>query len=73
VDGFLFKIADESVANLRGNQIRKEITVEENTLCEHYRNSEENSRVPLVKEKEKVHSLVLCLLQQVVDPAMVAL
>ncbi len=43
------------------------------TLSYHNGGLEESSRVPEFEGSEEVHALVLCLLQEGVDPAVVAL
>mmetsp|Transcript_1575 Transcript_1575/g.2183 ORF Transcript_1575/g.2183 Transcript_1575/m.2183 type:complete len:252 (-) Transcript_1575:39-794(-) len=73
VDGLLLEVANVAMAGRWSDHICQEVGIEEEALAESDEQSVEDSRIPELQEEEKVHALVLSLLQQVVDPAVVAL
>ena len=70
---FFFKISYKSVACRWSEQVGQEIAIEEDTLSSRNQYSVEDSWVSEPQEEEQVHSLVLCLLEQMMNPAVVAL
>ena len=67
----LFKVADKSVTFGRGQHIGEEVGIEEEALGHGNRQPEEYSRVSQFEEEEEVHALVLCLLKQMMNPAVI--
>ena len=73
VHGLLLKVADVAMARRGHQHIREEVRIEEHSLADCNTKSVQDSWVSKLEEKEQVHALVLCLLQQVMNPAMVTL
>ena len=67
----LFKVADKSVTFGRGQHIGEEVGIEEDALGHSNRQPEEYARVSQFKEEKEVHALVLCLLKQMMNPAVI--
>ena len=70
---FLFKVSYKSVASRWSEQVSQEVAIEEYTLSSSNQYSVKDSWVSEPQEEEQVHSLVLCLLKQMMNPAVVAL
>mmetsp|Transcript_16126 Transcript_16126/g.62892 ORF Transcript_16126/g.62892 Transcript_16126/m.62892 type:complete len:352 (+) Transcript_16126:85-1140(+) len=70
---FLLNVADESVAELGRAEVCEEKEVVEDALADHDAEAEERPGLLHGKERQQVHSLVLCLFQQCVNPPVVAL
>jgi len=73
MDSFLFEITYESMWEFGRNCIRNIEGCDKNSLSKADDNPCENTWVSHLHENEKVHSLVLGLLQQVVDPTIIML
>lgn len=69
----LLEVANKSMARRWRNHVRQEVPIEKDSLCCGDHESVEDPWVAQSQEKEEVHTFVLRLLQQVVDPAVVAL
>jgi len=57
----------------RSDHVGQEVGVEEDALANGDDQPVEDAGVPQLQEEEKVHTLILSLLEQVMDPAMVTL
>ena len=71
--GLFFEIADEPMAGRGSDHVGQKVRVEEDALGQSDNQSVNDSRISQLQEEEQVHALVLCLLKQVVDPAVVTL
>jgi hypothetical protein len=67
--GYL-QISDESVAEVRRDHVGEGEAGGEDPLCEDDACPEERAGPPQLQEGHQVHPLILCLLQQRVDPAL---
>mmetsp|Transcript_16146 Transcript_16146/g.36928 ORF Transcript_16146/g.36928 Transcript_16146/m.36928 type:complete len:261 (+) Transcript_16146:647-1429(+) len=72
LNGFLFKITDESVANLGIDHVREKEEVHEDSLGSQDRPSEDRAGLFDGDKGEQMHPLILSLLQKRVNPAMIA-
>ena len=73
VNCLFLQIANEAMAVGRGQKICNEVGIEEHSLrCSNHQ-AIQDAWVSELQEEEQMHALVLGLLEQMVDPAMVAL
>lgn len=72
-NGLLLKVADKSVADSRRHEVGHEEEVEEDTLSEKDHGSHEISRLVHLEEGQKMHSLVVGLLKESLNPSSVSL
>ena len=61
------------MARRRSDHVHQEVEIEETSLAKGDDQSVQDSWVSHLEEKEEMHTLVLSLLKQVMDPAVVAL
>ena len=73
VDGLLLEVAHEPVGEFWCEEIHKEIEVEEYCLGSSDSHSEHHSGTSHGQENEEMHTLILGLLEQVMDPSVVLL
>ena len=73
VNRLLLEVAHEPVAELRGDKVHQEIDVRKRDLGCRDEKLEEISRFSEMNEEEQMHSFVLCLLEQMVNPTMISL
>ena len=71
VDGLLLDVAHETVASLGADDVREEESVEHHALADEHHKTEDRARLLQLQECQKVHPLVLRLLQQGVDPTVI--
>lgn len=71
--GLLLEVADEAVAGARGHEVGEEHAVEEDALGAEDHEFHEPAGLGHLEECEEVHALVVGLLQQRLDPAVVPL
>ena len=69
-DSLLFQVTHEPVAEGRGQQVAEGEAKGEDPLGGEHGQPEELAGVPQLQEDHEVHPLVLCLLQEGVDPAL---
>lgn len=69
----LFEVTHEPVAEFWGDKVHQEIDVRKRDLGCCDEKLEEISRLSEMNEEEQMHSLVLCLFEQMVDPTMISL
>ena len=72
VNCLFLQVANESMAVGGRQKICNEVGIEEDSLRRSNHQAIQDAWVPQLQEKEQVHALVLSLLEQMVDPAMVA-
>lgn len=72
-DSFFFQIADEAMAGAWRDEVRDEEGVEPYTLRAEHHETHEPARLSHLEECEQMHALVVRLLEQRLDPAIVAL
>mmetsp|Transcript_13356 Transcript_13356/g.42591 ORF Transcript_13356/g.42591 Transcript_13356/m.42591 type:complete len:279 (-) Transcript_13356:188-1024(-) len=70
--GLLLEVAHEAVGSGGRGDVDEEVEVPEDSLGAEHGGAEDEAGLLHGQEGEQVHPLVLCLLQQGVDPAMVA-
>jgi len=68
---FFFKKADQTVAKTLRHQISQEVEIPEDTLCEDYSQSNENTWLFELDKHEKMSAFILCFFKQVVNYAMI--
>lgn len=73
VNGLLLKVADETVHDLGRQQVGDEKAVEEDSLCAKDHGLHEPARLAHLHEDEQVHALVEGLLEECLNPSIVAL
>ena len=73
VNSLLLEVANEAVANLGGEEVRDEHGVVEDALGTEDDESHEPARLVHLEEGEEMHSLVVGLLEEGLDPALVRL
>ena len=73
VYSLLFQVANPAVTPSWPEQIHQEIPIRNTYLRESKHNSERNSRVTHGQKQEEVHSLILGLLEEVMDPTVISL
>lgn len=71
--GLFLDIPDEAVACAWRDEVREEKGVKKDTLATEDHHSHEPTRLPEVKEGEKVETLVISLLEKSLDPGVVPL
>ena len=72
LDGFLFKVANKPMTELRVHKVGDEERVHENSLKTNDHSSFQKAWLPQVQEDNKMESLIISFLDQVVDPAIVS-
>ncbi|KXH63971.1 hypothetical protein CNYM01_13806 [Colletotrichum nymphaeae SA-01] len=73
VHGLLLEVPDEAVGDLGGDEVRQEHAVEEDALGAEDHDLHEPARLRHLHERQEVHALVEALLEERLDPAVVAL
>lgn len=73
MDGLLFEIADKSVDDSGRQKVCDEEAVEEDALCPDDHHLHEPARFAHLHERQQMHSLIVALLEECLDPAVVTL
>ncbi|CRJ86145.1 hypothetical protein BN1723_000082 [Verticillium longisporum] len=73
VHGLLLEVADEAMRDLGRDEIRQEHAVEEDALGTDEHDLHEPARLRHLHKGQQVHALIVRLLEQRLDPAVVAL
>lgn len=73
VHGLLLEVPDEAVGDFGGDEVRQEHAVEEDALGAEDHDFHEPARLRHLHERQEVHALVEALLEERLDPAVVAL
>mmetsp|Transcript_34096 Transcript_34096/g.88482 ORF Transcript_34096/g.88482 Transcript_34096/m.88482 type:complete len:306 (-) Transcript_34096:283-1200(-) len=69
----LFEVTHSRVACLGEEDVQEHVRIEHDALPKKHHSTEKGARLAHLEERQQVHALVLRLLQQGVDPAVVAL
>lgn len=71
MNSLLFEITNKSVDNARRQEICDEEAVEEDALCTNNHHLHEPARLTHLHESQKMHSLVVALLEESLDPSII--